>query len=160
MPLKKCKQCGLDKPYTDFHRTGRNNRCLGGVRACCKVCINSNNRKHWPFYYTDNQTLIRERRKKRYAVIRPYSLRKRYAMDIIKYDELLESQHGVCAICGSSETKTRNGKTLQLCVDHNHKTQTIRGLLCSSCNLGVGNLIDTTTKADSLIKYIQKWAGK
>lgn len=44
------------------------------------------------------------------------------------YDELLEAQGGVCAICG------RPPKTRRLHLDHDHKTMRVRGLLCHRCN--------------------------
>jgi hypothetical protein len=43
-------------------------------------------------------------------------------------------QRGVCAICGR---EPRPGKHLH--IDHDHDTGRVRGLLCFSCNVGVGN---------------------
>jgi hypothetical protein len=44
------------------------------------------------------------------------------------YKRLLEAQDGVCALCGNPP------KTRRLSVDHNHRTGTVRGLLCHRCN--------------------------
>ena len=63
---------------------------------------------------------------------------KRYGVTIDQYEELFESQSGLCAICKRPETATRNGKLRRLCVDHCHDSQTIRGLLCSDCNRAIG----------------------
>jgi len=60
---------------------------------------------------------------------------------------LLEHQHGVCAIC-----RTRPARTL--CVDHCHVTGQVRGLLCSGCNLGIGQFKDNPALLQAAIAYI------
>lgn len=49
-------------------------------------------------------------------------------MDWAKYQKLLESQGGRCAVCRQEPSKTA------LAVDHDHDTGLVRGLLCSRCN--------------------------
>ena len=61
-------------------------------------------------------------------------LRDKYGITPERYDLILDSQHGVCAICG------RPPKTRRLAVDHDHKTKRVRGLLCHLCNQGLGFL--------------------
>jgi len=46
-----------------------------------------------------------------------------------QHAEMLNNQHGVCAICG----KIQKGKR-PLVVDHDHETGKVRGLLCYGCN--------------------------
>lgn len=53
------------------------------------------------------------------------------------YVEMLKDQGGVCAICKRGEPSGR-----RLAVDHNHHTKKVRGLLCRSCNMGIGLLQD------------------
>jgi len=57
------------------------------------------------------------------------NLKKFYGLTLDDYNALLKQQKGVCAICKDPPTKQR------LCVDHNHITGEIRGLLCRECNL-------------------------
>jgi len=54
------------------------------------------------------------------------------------YEELLASQGGVCAICGSSP------KTKRLNIDHDHKTMEVRGLLCHKCNRALPDWVTST----------------
>lgn len=51
-------------------------------------------------------------------------------------------QNGVCAICSEPETRKMKGTPAALCVDHNHETGEIRGLLCNRCNRTIGLLED------------------
>lgn len=66
-------------------------------------------------------------------------LRSNYGITEIQYNELLKSQNEVCAICHKPETGKRNKR---LCVDHNHSTGKIRGLLCNKCNVILGQYND------------------
>lgn len=66
------------------------------------------------------------------------------------YDYLYEKQQGACAICGKSVT--RNGKALT--VDHDHGNGHVRGLLCNSCNSGLGSFEDNTLFLQRAITYL------
>jgi hypothetical protein len=63
-------------------------------------------------------------------------LRWKYGLTPDQYDELLDAQGGVCAIC--ERTPEENGN--RLTVDHDHTTGKIRGLLCKVCNRDVGRI--------------------
>ncbi|CAA0134581.1 Uncharacterised protein [Mycolicibacterium vanbaalenii] len=67
-------------------------------------------------------------------------MRHRYGLDQAGYDALFAEQGGVCAICKEVPTprNTRAHWDGKLCVDHDHDTGRIRGLLCNDCNLAVG----------------------
>lgn len=68
------------------------------------------------------------------------------------YDNLLESQNGVCAICGK-KTKTK------LHVDHCHVTGIVRGLLCQRCNAGLGLFCDEPSLMMRAIEYVTSKAN-
>lgn len=81
-----------------------------------------------------------------------------YDLTVKEYDDLLESQDGVCAICGNIETALHSyTKTpLRLAVDHNSKTGKIRGLLCRKCNTFlVGNIENDLELTKQAIKYLE-----
>lgn len=66
-----------------------------------------------------------------------------------EYQAILQKQGGGCAICqGLNEDGRR------LAVDHNHDTGLIRGLLCGSCNLGLGKLGDDLEGVERAIDYL------
>lgn len=79
----------------------------------------------------------------------------KYGMTLKQYDIMLETQNGVCAICGHSETTiNRFGGVDRLCVDHNHITGRLRGLLCHNCNLVIGNAKESINTLSMAIKYL------
>lgn len=53
------------------------------------------------------------------------------------FEKLMAFQGGKCFICHRAY-----GKTRRLCVDHDHATGKVRGLLCKSCNTIMGRLRD------------------
>jgi len=72
-----------------------------------------------------------------------------YGISVEEYDALLARQNGKCAICREKP----EGQTL--CVDHCHATGKIRGLLCRSCNVGLGNYRDDPRLMRAAIVYLE-----
>ncbi len=79
---------------------------------------------------------------------REYSLQRTYGLTTEQYDVILKEQDGACAICRHPFTDTPN-------VDHSHETGRIRGLLCGSCNRGLGGFRDNLEYMVSAIAYIR-----
>lgn len=59
-----------------------------------------------------------------------------------------------CMICGKEPHGMENGK-LRLCVDHDHKTGRVRGLLCGACNIAIGHFYHNSELLENAIKYLQ-----
>lgn len=59
---------------------------------------------------------------------KPIARRAKQLLSPDEYETRLESQGGVCAICGNPPAKRK------LSVDHDHATGLVRGLLCFRCN--------------------------
>lgn len=57
-------------------------------------------------------------------------LRRTYGMSAKDYDDLFELQEGKCFICERHQSEFES----RLCVDHDHVTGEVRGLLCNNCN--------------------------
>jgi hypothetical protein len=87
-------------------------------------------------------------------VARNRRLKHHYGIDSAWYEQQLEKQNGVCAICHKPENKTINGKLLRLAVDHCHDTGLVRGLLCQACNRGIGCFSHDTGVLQSAIAYL------
>lgn len=54
------------------------------------------------------------------------------------YERIKTEQQGLCKICHQAEVKKKKETLVRLSVDHDHATQRVRGLLCYSCNIGLG----------------------
>lgn len=64
-------------------------------------------------------------------------------LDVNDYEKMLIAQDNKCAICRSGETRVMREKVMRLCIDHDHNTGRIRGLLCHNCNSGLGKFGDS-----------------
>lgn len=63
------------------------------------------------------------------------SIRRRYGLEVEDFARMLQAQDKRCAICDKEFWKqTGKGNPKIPCVDHNHKTGEVRGLLCNWCN--------------------------
>ncbi|RFF46252.1 hypothetical protein D0A35_18975 [Xanthomonas campestris] len=62
------------------------------------------------------------------------ALRSKFGLTPVAYAEMLEAQAGACAICGTQPTPGEK----RFPVDHCHKTDQVRGILCGPCNRALG----------------------
>jgi len=89
------------------------------------------------------------------------SLKRKYGITLYDYEVMYEEQNGVCKICGNPETRINpyTKTPIRMPVDHCHETGKIRGLLCTDCNVGIGNLNDDIKLLEKAIEYLHN-AGK
>lgn len=74
---------------------------------------------------------------------------KRFNLTLKDYDIMFDNQKERCGICNIKLERISKGTHL----DHDHKTNKVRGILCHNCNIGLGMFKDN---ADFLINTI-KW---
>jgi predicted class III extradiol MEMO1 family dioxygenase len=90
-------------------------------------------------------------------------LKRTFNLTLEQYNQMFIRQNGVCAICGLPEMRTKGEKVIHLAVDHNHKTNRIRGLLCWHCNTALGHLrvdnegIELLCSAISYLKNMEQF---
>jgi Autographiviridae endonuclease VII len=142
--MKKCSACGVEKDNSEFHK---NPGSRDGLNSSCKSCKSAYNR-----WLAKNPVEIRKYKngKLKKRTIRT-DVCKKYGITSDNYDELLESQNGVCAICGGHP----KGKKRRLCIDHDHNTGKIRGLLCNECNVALGAAKDSESVLVRMINYLR-----
>lgn len=78
------------------------------------------------------------------------TLKIKYGIDLKDYESMLLSQDGKCKIC----KKAKPGKYNFFAVDHDHLTGKVRGLLCSKCNIGLGQFEDNEDLLIEASKYL------
>jgi len=112
----------------------------------------------------ENPELVRAHqlsyREKNREILGDKERQRRFGITRQEYAEMFHRQNGVCAICSQPETATRLGKVKALSVDHNHKTGSVRGLLCSDCNTGIGKLKEDRNIFLSAIQYLDEHSDK
>jgi hypothetical protein len=98
------------------------------------------------------QDMSEEDRAKHLETKRANSIMKRYGVTPDNYKAMLEAQGGTCALCPRTPEQERYNK---LSIDHCHTTGKVRGLLCASCNHGLGKLGDSSEGLKRALDYIE-----
>jgi hypothetical protein len=77
-----------------------------------------------------------------------------YGWDLAKYNEVLASQGGVCAICSSPPLAYKRHH-----IDHCHTTGKVRGILCNNCNTALGGFRDSPDNLRRAALYLERNKG-
>lgn len=86
------------------------------------------------------------------AVHRKSNLKRLYQITPELYDKLLVEQDGKCAICNRDRAEFQK----PFVVDHDHKTQAVRALLCPACNTAIGLFGDDPEIIERAAIYLRK----
>jgi hypothetical protein len=143
-----CTHCRETKPVVEFYPS-----TLRTSTRWCKACCNEATRS-WELR---NRDKVRARIRRSYTKHREKRLEARkwnhmlakYGLDKSQYVVLLAHQEHRCAVCDGPLI----GKT-KVCVDHNHSTGKVRGLLCDGCNRGIGLLKDNPVVLGRAAQYV------
>lgn len=173
---KRCSVCREVRPVEDFHKLasasdGRMCRCKGCVRKKNNAYYARNREavkaqvKTWraknpekvkaigrAYVLKRDKDVVNRRSRKLYDEMHPQKkrdirLRSKYGITVERYDEMIEAQGGVCAICH---------RGARLVVDHNHDTGEVRGLLCHGCNSALGMLRESPRACLNMVDYIER----
>jgi hypothetical protein len=122
--MKTCRRCGETKSLDAFSKCSKNS---DGINNYCKRCKES---MRSPNKITKEQAFENK-------------VKKNYGLTVLQVELLFKKANYCCQICGG---------TKELCIDHDHSTYQIRGILCCDCNRGLGMMKDSI---DILIKAIE-----
>lgn len=110
-----CSKCGVEKPLTDeFFYTKKSPKGKYYYRRTCKICHHADN--------LEDQRI------------------RKYGIDAKGVEKMLVQQQHRCHIC-ERKFNTKDYSTTPH-VDHCHETGQVRGILCMSCNTGLGMFKD------------------
>ena len=94
--------------------------------------------------------LNRERREANPDIFFNYWYKSKYNISLDEYNSMFIKQGGRCKICD----KHQDSLSKRLCVDHDHTTGKVRGLLCINCNSGIGKLGDDPVLVKKALDYL------
>lgn len=117
---KTCAKCQETKALDDFHRQPSGPK---GRHSYCKPCANKLARESKMRNYTPEQK-------------RRWHMKARYGVSASEVDAMVSTQEGKCPLCD----RPLEGK--RPCVDHDHNTGRVRGVLCHRCNIRLGGWDD------------------
>lgn len=150
---KPCCECKQVKLLTEF--TCRRKEPDGLARQC-RDCL----KKRRDAWIDKNPNRpdngASQRYKERYPERRIESIMKcKYGIGFKEYNSLMESQGEKCAICGAPPVIRPHSTRKTLCIDHDHETGTVRGLLCRQCNHGIGLFADNPEILERAASYLR-----
>lgn len=135
--MKQCSKCKKEKPESEFYL---DKAMKLGLHSWCIACV--------------KKLALKGGRRLSKLQKKDLRLKSTHGISLRQYQEMLESQNGVCAICGNNETVKQQGIPQPLSVDHCHETGKVRGLLCSRCNAAIGLLREDLDILASAASYL------
>ena len=79
-----------------------------------------------------------------------YNRKKKYGLTREDVNRIFKNQQELCDVCG------KKLKQEEIRIDHDHKSKKIRGILCHSCNVGLGFFKDSIILLENAKKYLKK----
>ncbi len=145
---KNCTRCNESFALVEdnFYKDSRKK---SGFQARCKsCCIAAVKRIHTEQREVQNQWQ-RDYRKSNPGLYFAQRLQREYGITTEQYTAIWEEQGRCCGIC---KGVTPGPKSWH--IDHDHKTRKVRGILCHSCNTGLGLLGDTIAGLQQAMAYL------
>lgn len=150
--MKTCSTCKTPKPTSEF---GKHKARKDGLNSQCKEC----NRKTSLAYYHSipKEKRVRER-KENYNSDRKRDrhYRDRYGITLLEVVAIAEAQEYRCPICNKECKFLAGNKDDAYVIDHCHSTKKVRGLICATCNRGLGLFYDNPDMLVSAAAYLRR----
>ena len=148
---KEAKEKGLTRYFTGkpCHKGHTCERLASN--SCCVDCLHDRNtaNKHSSFRRGVKNWKIQNTEKVK-EIVRFSTIKNKYGISKSEWNALFESQGRACAICVKTEPIGHWS------TDHCHTTGKVRGILCSNCNSGIGQLGDDINRLKAAINYLEK----
>lgn len=150
--MKKCSKCKMIKELSEF---GKDSHTKDKMTYDCKECRRESS-KRWNRENPDKRKEITKKYVNKMESINPdyqyaKSLKSTYGITFEEYNQMFTDQNGCCAICGTHQSELKK----RLYVDHCHKNNAVRKLLCQYCNTGLGMFKDNPDILYKAIEYLR-----
>lgn len=149
-PSKECTKCKTVFPVSDFYKS---RKTKDGLTYECNRCQKLRSTEHYEANKTTRLEANRKWQSSNRSKVKQINRRahlKQYGLTEEAYASMLSEQHGRCAVCRQEESVKE-----VLSVDHCHTTGTVRGLLCSRCNTGLGLFSDNPDILRKAVEYLE-----
>lgn len=155
---KRCAQCATEKDASAFY-VGT----AGRLRSQCKACYADFNKQQSVRHSEQRQTYeaargpgwVRSGRAK-WAVTEAQRwgtyVRRTYGISLDQAEQMFAIQQTACAVC---RRRCNRSTTHRLCIDHDHASGRVRGLLCFQCNVGLGKFRDSAELLQRAAAYLE-----
>ena len=140
----------------------------GGRMKICESCLPNHRRDYirkWKKSLSeedkqrmrDEQTIrMKEYRKHHTEHVFDITIQRRYGITLEYFFTLYNRQDGKCAICKTQlpSLYSPGKERRKMMIDHDHNTNTVRGILCFRCNSGIGLFDDNPDVLLQASKYL------
>ena len=120
----------------------------------CRFCGNEYVTWRNGYNYYCSPSCKYKARKVRDGGVRKSPVWRKYGLTDEEFHALVQAQDNRCAIC---KIEFGNDEQRKRCVDHDHSTGKVRGLLCRACNTALHRLITAGTLREAIV-YLEKTA--
>jgi hypothetical protein len=148
-----CARCKEWKLVDCFHG---DNRKATKRHSWCRQCGTEAAR----IYREKNREKVRAKQKERLVVYRErrrlLEIVRKYGLSEMELTALRKAQEDKCGSCGVRLTALPAGKGSGWCIDHDHKTGRVRGILCHRCNLLIGMGLDDPDLLRAAASYLER----
>ena len=120
------------------------------ARAAYRDINKERTKAYWDSYYATRGDDIKMRKNANRDAWRSSHLRTKYGITLEDYNNMVTTQKRKCAICPAIIDE------IILCVDHDHNTGKVRGLLCDKCNRGLGFFLDSPALLRKAAEYLDQ----
>ncbi len=144
--MKQCSKCKQPTDPSEFHRDkSRPDGLKPWCKQCCRAAYNPLQRQRSNSkWYANNRTAQQSYRR----VVK-------YGITTEQYARLLLDQENSCAICARLFEGVGKASSAP-CVDHDHNTGSVRGILCGACNKMIGLAREDQTSLLRAVDYLKR----
>ena|SRR5215831_17841999 len=145
--LRTCRWCEKLKPH------------YRSYRWCCIDCLKTKKPEEVKRRHRELSRIRRAEKVKTYRIKEREKYRlhrrahnlKQYGLTPEKFDWLFAEQGSVCAACKNNDPQSHNGWH----VDHDHKRNWTRAILCAPCNRTIGHAQENIQRLRACANYLE-----